>query len=79
MNPIHLVSNLLIFSGFLIVILSWKKLLLAQKNNTLAVTGPYAIVRHPQYCGFFLIMTGFLVMWPTLLTLIMFPVMVMVY
>jgi protein-S-isoprenylcysteine O-methyltransferase Ste14 len=79
MNPIHLLSNLLIISGFLMVYLAWKKLLSAQKSNTLATTGPYALVRHPQYCGLLLVMTGFLIMWPTLLTLIMFPVMVAVY
>jgi protein-S-isoprenylcysteine O-methyltransferase Ste14 len=79
MNPIHLFSNLLIVLGFLIVFFAWKKLLASRKGNTLAVTGPYALMRHPQYCGFLLVMMGFLIMWPTLLTLIMFPVMVMVY
>ena len=36
-------------------------------------------VRHPQYDGFVLIMFGFLLMWPTLLTLIMFPILLFVY
>jgi protein-S-isoprenylcysteine O-methyltransferase Ste14 len=42
-------------------------------------TGPYAYVRHPQYAGFILIMLGFLFQWPTLLTLVMFPVLVWMY
>ncbi len=79
MNPIHLAGNILIFIGMLIVISAWKKLHAAQKQKTLAVEGPYAIVRHPQYCGFILIITGFFMMWPTLLTLVMFPVMIVVY
>ena len=45
----------------------------------MATTGPYAHVRHPQYVGFVLIMFGFLLQWPTLLTLAMFPVLVWMY
>jgi methanethiol S-methyltransferase len=43
----------------------------------LATAGPYARIRHPQYVGF--IMFGFLVQWPTLMTLVMFPVLVTMY
>jgi len=45
----------------------------------LATTGPYARIRHPQYAAFVLIMFGFLVQWPTLLTLAMFPVLTYMY
>lgn len=58
---------------------AWLVLHEAQQKKQLAVTGPYAIVRHPQYDGFILVMLGFLLMWPTLLTLAMFPVLVVVY
>jgi methanethiol S-methyltransferase len=51
----------------------------AQKTHTLVTTGPYADVRHPQYVGFILIMLGFLFQWPTIITLIMFPVLVTMY
>lgn len=51
----------------------------AQQRRALATTGPYSYVRHPQYVGFFLVMLGFLVQWPTLLTLIMFPVLTAMY
>jgi protein-S-isoprenylcysteine O-methyltransferase Ste14 len=51
----------------------------AQRTKTLATTGPYAYVRHPQYVGFILIMLGFLFQWPTLITLIMFPILVTMY
>ena len=36
-------------------------------------------MRHPQYVGFILVMFGFLLQWPTLLTLTMFPVLVFMY
>ena len=48
----------------------------AQRHHKLATFGPYARVRHPQYVGFILIMTGFLFQWPTLVTLAMFPILV---
>jgi protein-S-isoprenylcysteine O-methyltransferase Ste14 len=35
---------------------------------------PHAHVRHPQYVGFILIMVGFLFRWPTLITLLVFRV-----
>jgi protein-S-isoprenylcysteine O-methyltransferase Ste14 len=43
------------------------------------MTGPYAWVRHPQYVAFISMMAGFLMLWPTLLTLIMFPILVAMY
>ena len=58
---------------------AWNHLWSAQRAGRLAVTGPYARIRHPQYLGFVLIMAGFLVQWPTLLTLAMFPVLVWMY
>ena len=58
---------------------AWRVLYVAQRAGTLATTGPYAHVRHPQYVGFVLVLLGFLVQWPTLLTLAMFPVLVWMY
>ncbi len=51
----------------------------AQKNHVLATTGSYAHVRHPQYDAFILVMLGFLVQWPTIPTVIMFPILVWMY
>ena len=79
LNPIHLVSNLLIFAGFYITYRAWLVLHAAQQDCVLATTGPYAKVRHPQYAGFILVMTGFLLTWPTILTLAMFPVLILIY
>jgi protein-S-isoprenylcysteine O-methyltransferase Ste14 len=51
----------------------------AQRAGKLATTGPYAKIRHPQYIGFVLIMFSFLLQWPTLITIAMFPILVFMY
>jgi protein-S-isoprenylcysteine O-methyltransferase Ste14 len=65
--------------GFILLGAAWKVLYQAQRTGQVAMTGPYAHVRHPQYIGFILIMLGFLIEWPTFLTLIMFPILVIMY
>ncbi len=59
--------------------LAWTVLCEAQKEHTLAIAGPYARIRHPQYMAFILVMLGFLFQWPTILTLAMFPVLLWMY
>jgi protein-S-isoprenylcysteine O-methyltransferase Ste14 len=78
-DPLHIFSEVLVFVGLILLAVSWRILYWAQRARTLAVTGPYAWMRHPQYTAFIMIMLGFLLQWPTLPTLLMFPVLAGLY
>jgi protein-S-isoprenylcysteine O-methyltransferase Ste14 len=78
-DPLHIFSEVLVFSGLILLALSWRVLYRAQQARTLATTGPYALMRHPQYTAFMMVMLGFLLQWPTIPTLLMFPVLVGMY
>jgi protein-S-isoprenylcysteine O-methyltransferase Ste14 len=78
-GPFHILSFIFIGGGFILISAAWKVLYEAQKTQSLATSGPYSYVRHPQYVGFILVMFGFLLQWPTILTLAMFPVLTVMY
>ncbi|MEK7601398.1 MAG: isoprenylcysteine carboxylmethyltransferase family protein [Patescibacteria group bacterium] len=78
-GPFHILSYIFIGGGFILLSKAWSVLYKAQKDHALAVDGPYRRIRHPQYVGFVLIMFGFLLQWPTIVTLVMFPILVLMY
>ena len=79
LSPFHLASYAFIVGGFWLIAVAWRRLYAAHAEARLATEGPYSRLRHPQYLGFILIMTGFLLQWPTLPTLLLFPVLLLVY
>lgn len=75
----HILSHLFIFGGFIMLSYAWIVLHESQRHRRLATTGIYARIRHPQYVAFVFIMFGFLLQWPTLITLVLFPLLVWAY
>ncbi len=71
------VSGALINLGIALMAAGWWQVWRAK--DELVTGGLYRFVRHPQYTGFLLLITGFLIQWPTLLTLVLFPILVVVY
>jgi protein-S-isoprenylcysteine O-methyltransferase Ste14 len=78
-GALHIASYIFLGYGFYLLSTSWNVLYHAQRRNDLATAGPYSRIRHPQYVAFVLILLGFLLQWPTLLTLIMFPILLVMY
>ena len=69
-----------LFIGIGIFIQGWRELYQARQKNELVTIGLYRFVRHPQYTGLFLSLFGEgVVHWPTLFSVIIFPVIVLAY
>lgn len=73
----HPLSNVMIAIGAMLVILGWNKI--HTSKNKLVKTGLYAYIRHPQYLGFLVITLGMLIQWATLPTILMWPILAMLY
>lgn len=78
MTILHVVTNVMILCGLYVMQNGWA-LIHAAKGNHLVTEGVYAHVRHPQYSGLFLITAGFLIQWPSLTTLVMWPILTFAY
>ncbi len=71
------VSIILMIMGLNYIIEGWR--LVYHSKGKLITTGIYSKMRHPQYSGILLVTFAFLIQWPTLITLIMWPFLFMMY
>jgi hypothetical protein len=71
------VGQLLIVAGAVLALIGWRQIY--RGDGELVNTGVYRRIRHPQYTGFFLFLLGSIVNWPTLITVVMLPVLLVVY
>jgi protein-S-isoprenylcysteine O-methyltransferase Ste14 len=70
-------SLALIVAGMALLALGWVQVYGAR--HRLQTRGIYAFIRHPQYLGLMLIVLAFNVQWPTLPTLVMAPLLIVMY
>jgi len=73
----HILSNLLIFGGAIIISSGWNAI--HRGRGEMVTTSIYSYLRHPQYLGFIAIIIGFLIQWITLVTILMAPILVVRY
>lgn len=70
----------LAFIGIGLFAEGWRELYQAHQENRLATDGLYSFVRHPQYTGLFVGLFGEgVVHWPTVFSVALFPIIVIVY
>lgn len=70
-------SLLFMIMGYILLSKGWTQIHSARGG--LVTDGIYAYARHPQYTGLFLVIIGFLIQWPTFLTVLMAPILVYAY
>ena len=78
MIVLHIITNGLMLFGFYLLYKGWM-LIYKSEGDRLVTESVYSYVRHPQYDGIFLITISFLLQWPSLTTLIMWPILLFAY
>lgn len=73
------VGYLFVFVGLSLLVAGWRNIYKVRNEERLVTDGVYRVVRHPQYTGIFLAIFGQIVHWPTIPTLILFPIIVYLY
>ena len=75
-----LVGYTLVFLGIALFIQGWRLVYRARQQDELVTDGLYRFVRHPQYTGLFLALFGEgVVHWPTIFSVALFPVIVLIF
>jgi len=74
---VYQIGGLVMAAGVWLMWRAWKQVHAAA--GALVTDGVYARVRHPQYAALFLVTIGMLIQWPTVLTLLMWPVLTFAY
>ena len=62
--------------GVLLIAMGWRRI---HRADTLVTDGIYKFMRHPQYTGIFLFTLGWILHWPSIITLILWPILVGAY
>jgi methanethiol S-methyltransferase len=71
-------SNIMMLAGLLLIVFGWRKIHQA-KGHHLVKDGIYHYIRHPQYLGFLLLTLGMNIQYTTIPTLLMWPLLIILY
>jgi len=74
---VMIATTILFWGGVLVMERGWR--LIHGAQGALVTDGIYARVRHPQYLGLFMIIAALLIQWPTIVSLLMAPVLFLTY
>jgi protein-S-isoprenylcysteine O-methyltransferase Ste14 len=75
-----ILGYLILFAGIGIFIEGWRELHRARQEHRLITDRLYGLVRHPQYTGLFIGIFGEgIVHWPTLFSIVLFPIIILAY
>lgn len=74
-----MLGGLFIVVGLALLIRGWVQVYRTSLEGKLATEGVYSVVRHPQYTGIMLAVFGQVIHWPTVITLLLFPLIAWAY
>lgn len=72
-------ASVLMLIGMALIMIGWVTLYKNIEEGKIVSKGIYSYSRHPQYLGFILMVVGWLVGWPTFLTVILGPILIVIY
>lgn len=72
-----MVGSAITIAGLALIVLGWRQIYRTKEG--MVTTGVYGYSRHPQYLGIMLVTTGWIIHWPTILTLLMWPALAAMY
>ncbi len=74
---VMIISNILPVLGIWLIMTGWGQVY--RSEGKLVTGGLYARMRHPQYTGIYVVTLAFMIQWPTLTTLILWPFVIGMY
>jgi protein-S-isoprenylcysteine O-methyltransferase Ste14 len=72
-------ASVLMLLGMALIIIGWITLYKNIEEDKIVDIGIYSYSRHPQYLGFIFMIVGWLIGWPTILTVIFGPILIFIY
>lgn len=73
------VGYVFVAAGVVLLAAGWRETYRARREDRIATEGVYGVVRHPQYLGLFMALFGQIIHWPTIITVVLFPIIVLAY